>query len=442
MKVLFVGTQAGFYARDDATVEALGKNPAVTTVVVIGGNARTALLPKTRNVPHPNGGRWTLQEIVQVAIQEVVDFAVVGADEPLGAGLVDMLEEAGIPTFGPNEKAAQLEASKSWAIELMREAGIPHPESQIFTNQAKAFEFAQECDLPIVAKIDCFAGGKGVDICKTRGEVVAAVADFIRKYPGKPIIFQELLVGVEVSVFCFTDGEHISEVVAACDYKPRFDGDQGPNTGSMGSFSPPRFWSDRLAEWVKRTILRPIVDIMRRKGILYRGVIYAGLMLTSNGPKVLEFNCRLGDSEGQVILLLLESDLLDVMLACRAGTLNETPVVWNRQLVAGTVVLVDENYPGSIGNNGERIDGLDRVGNDVIVYHYGTKLVQDSNGSWDVALGGSGRRLSVTAVGTTHEEVFRRIYNAIPGISFPGKAWRADIGKGRDLPEEWAYLYA
>lgn len=442
MKVLLVGTQAGFYARDDATVEALGKNPAVTELVVINGNVRTALLPKVRNIPRPDGGRWSLQAIAQVAIEEAVDFAVVGADEPLGAGLVDMLEEAGIPTFGPNKKAAQLEASKSWAIELMQEAGIPHPESQVFTDQTKALEFAKECHIPIVAKVDCFAGGKGVELCRTREKVIAAVAGFIRDYPGKPIIFQELLVGVEVSVFCFTDGEYISKAVAACDYKPREEEDQGPNTGSMGSFSPPRFWSDRLAELVKRTILQPIVDVMRRNGIIYRGVIYAGLMLTANGPKVLEFNCRLGDSEGQVILLLLESDLLDIMMACRAGTLHETPVVWNRELVAGTVVLVDENYPGSVGNNGEEIHGLGQITNGVTVYHYGTNLVQCADGSSYVVLGGSGRRLSVTTTGRTHEEVFRKIYGAIPRISFPGKAWRADIGKGRDLPQEWARLYA
>ena len=441
MKVLFVGALAGFYARDDATVEKLAKNPTVTEIVVIGGNARTALLPKVRNIPSPNGGRWTLQEIVLVAIQETVDFAVVGADEPLGDGLVDMLEEADVRTFGPNKEAAQLEASKSKAIEWMREAGIPHAESRIFTDQTKALEFARTCAIPIVAKIDCFAEGKGVKICTTKEKAIAAVAGFIRNYPGKPIIFQELLLGVEVSVFCFTDGTDISEVVAACDYKPRSENDRGPNTGSMGSFSPPQFWSDRLAEWVKRTILLPIVEIMGRKGILYRGVIYAGLMLTADGPKVLEFNCRLGDSEGQVILLLLETDLLDIMLACRAGTLNQTPVVWNRQLVAGTVVLVDEDYPESVGNNGGHIDGLDQVGEGVIVFHYGTKLVECADGSRYVVLGGSGRRLSVTAVGATHEEVFERIYRAAQKISFPGKNWRADIGKGRDLPEDLQLIY-
>ena len=441
MKVLFGGALTGFYARDDLTVEMLTGNSEVTEVVVLGGNARTALLPKVRNVPSRDGGKWTLQAIVKVAREELPDFAVVGADEPLGEGLVDMLEAIGVPTFGPNWSAARLEASKRWAIELMRETGIPHPASQIFTDQEQALRFARLLKDPMVAKLDGFAGGKGVELCRSKEKAGAAVLGFMRTNPGMPIIFQELLQGVEMSLFCFTDGIHISDVVASCDYKPRSDGDTGPNTGSMGSFSWPEFWSDHLAELVKRIILHPIVDIMRRHGIVYKGVIYCGLMLTAAGPRVLEFNWRLGDAEGQVILPLLEGDLFNIMLACRAGRLYETPVVWNRNLAAATVVMVDESYPGSVGNNGEYVQGLDRVGPDVKVLHYGTTLVPYGD-SFYVALGGSGRRLSPMATGATLQEALRRVYAAIDVISFPGADWRRDIGKGRSLPKEWAWAFA
>lgn len=441
MKVLVAGALAGYYARDDLTTEMLTRNSKVTEVVVVGGNARTALLPKVRNVPSRDGGKWTLQAIVQLAKEEQPDFAAVLADEPLGEGLVDMLEAIGVQAFGPNRKAAQLEARKRWAIELMREAGIPHPASQIFKDQTEALRFAKLLKDPVAAKLDGFAGGKGVELCRSREEAVAAVLGFIRTNPGMPIIFQELLEGVEASVFCFTDGTDISDVVASCDYKRRFRRDRGPNTGSMGSFSWPEFWSDHLAELIKRTILRPIVDAMRRRGIVYKGVIYCGLMLTAAGPRVLEFNCRFGDAEGQVILPLLEGDLLNIMLACRAGRLHETPVVWNRELMAATVVMVDKNYPGSPGNNGGHVQGLDKVGADVEVLHYGTTLVRCGN-SFYVALGGSGRRLSPMATGATLQDALRKVYAAIELISFPGADWRTDIGEGRNLPKEWTWAFA
>jgi phosphoribosylamine---glycine ligase len=441
MNILFLGSlDRGFYGRDDATVEKLTENSRVVEVAVIQGNARTAQLPKVRNIPGRDNARWTLEAVVEVAKQESPDFAVVGAEEPLGLGIVDMLEAAGIKTFGPNREAAQLEASKSIAIEWMREGGVPHAQSQIFTDQRKAASFARKCNLPIVVKIGCFAGGKGVDLCKRRKDVVGAVSNLRQGYPGEAIIFQEMLVGREFSAFCFTDGFTISDVVAACDYKPRFNGDTGPLTGSMGSFSWPLFWSDHLAELVKTAILQPIVDVMRQKGILYRGVVYAGLMLTADGIRVLEFNCRFGDAEGQVILPLLEQDLFDVMRACRAGTLHKTPVVWNRNLMAATVVMVDRAYPGPITHNGKFVHGLDKVPEGVTVFQYGTKIVRYPGMCYAI-LGGSGRRLAPMATGSTLEEAVEKVYGAVKAITFQGADWRDDIGQGRNLPEELEHVY-
>ncbi len=437
MKVLLVGLLEGFTARDDITARLLSESSLVTELLVLTGNAATARLPKTRHILCPDGGKWELATIVETACRERVDLVVIGAEVPLSAGLVDLLNQVGIPAFGPSQIAAQLEARKSFAIKLMREALIPHPRSWIFSEQQKALEFVLKHSGPIVVKLDGLARGKGVWVCKTRGKAVDAVRACMESHPGETLVFQEMRKGVEVSAFCFTDGENISELVAACDYKPRRRKDKGPNTGSMGSFSPPTFWTDKLAETIRATILQPIVDAMRRRGILYRGVIYAGLMLTASGVEVLEFNCRFGDAEAQVILPLLKTDLLKIMLACIEGSLDQIPVEWDRQRVVGTVVLVDKNYPESVSNNGGCIDGLDLVGEGVIVFHYATKL----DGSGRVVLGGSGRRLSVTAVGATHEEVFRNIYRAIRRISFPGKAWRDDIGKGRDLSQKLRQIY-
>jgi len=455
MRVLLVSFREGFGARDHALAWLLAKSPQVTELLVARGNAATEFLPKTQNVYNESGGPWEVYELVSLAIQKQVELVVVGPEEQLADGLVDALEAVGIPAFGPTQAAARLETSKSQAIEWMREAGVPHAHSWIFTNHRKAFKFLRRCQRGVVVKLDGLARGKGVWVCKSKKAAIAAVELCKKQHPKETLVIQELLKGVEVSVFCFTDGLSVSDSIAASDYKQRFDGDEGPNTGSMGSFSPPTFWNERLAERIRRTVLQPIVDVMRKHGITYKGVIYAGLMLTAEGPQVLEFNCRFGDAEGQVILPLLESDPIDVMRACIAGRLHEVEVQWNRSLVAATVVMVHEGYPDSAGLNGVHIYGLDAVEKGMLVFHYGTTLVTCSSARDGrvnekgecsyVATGGSGRKLSITVVAESLEAALLLIYCTISpkgqGITFEGEDWRGDIGTGRDVPQEWTWVF-
>lgn len=443
MKVLLAGVEEGFYGRDHALAWRLVQSPYVSELLVARGNAGTRVLPKTRNLVYHDV--WNVEAVVATALKERVDFVVIGPEDPLVKGLADRLNEVGIPASGPSQIAAQLEGSKGWAIRLMRSALVPHPCSWIFANPKEALEFVKRNFQPCVVKMDRLAGGKGVWICDTLVEAEVAIALCEKQRPADPIVIQELRVGVEVSVFCFTDGAHISETIAVCDSKRRFDGDRGPNTGGMASFSPPSFWTDKLAQRIAATVLQAIVDALQQQGILYRGVLYAGLMLTASGPEVLEFNCRLGDPEAQVILPLLESDLMEVILACNEGRLDQVSVKWNRRKACAAVVLVDENYPDVPKNNGGHIQfGKDVEG--TYVFEYGTTRVDCQSGPGYMALAGSGRRLSVVGIGDTLKEALARIEQRIgddrTGIRFPGMDRRTDTGCNRDLPQEWAHLYA
>jgi phosphoribosylamine---glycine ligase len=440
LKVLLAGLVMGFGGRDHALAWLLSQSPRVGELLITRGNAVTSLLPKARNIPGNNGGNWEAYKVLALAVKEKVDFVVVGPEDQLAAGLIDMLQEVGISAFGPSKVAAQLETSKSWAIELMREAGIHCPRSRIFYNQRKALKFVRRHKRAVV-KLNGLARGKGVWVCRTRQAAIDAVRLCMKEHPREILVIQELLKGVEVSVFAFTDGYTVSDSIAASDYKPRFDGDRGSNTGSMGSFSPPMFWNERLAELVRRTILQPIVDAMRKRGILYKGVIYAGLMLTADGIAVLEFNCRFGDSEAQVILPLLESDPIKVMTACVEGRLHEVPVVWNRSRVAATVVMVRKGYPDDVPSSSNSIDGLDLVQEGLIVFHYGTLRIYLQNGTSYVVAGTGGRVLAVTAVADTYEDALLQVYCTLKDISFKEAAWRGDIGELRDLPSWLAPTY-
>ena len=425
MKVLIVGSGA----REHALAWRISQSQNLTSLWVADGNAGTSRF--ATNVPvKPED----VDGILASARSLAVDLVVVGPEVPLALGLVDRLEDLGIPAFGPTRAAAQIEASKSFALEVMTDARVPCPDFHVFQDQGDALTFLEKHSGPLVVKADGLAAGKGVSLCQTAEESAAAVracmtsGDFGEA--GMTVVFEEMLTGPEVSVFAFCDGTRISELATACDYKRLEDGNRGPNTGGMGSFAPADLWSSGLAEEVNRTIMLPVVQAMAERGTPYKGVLYAGIMLTPDGPKVLEFNCRLGDPETQVVLPLLESDPLEVMMACHQGGLSKTPVEWSAKHHAG-VVMVSGGYPGSY-QTGFEISGLAlEEEEDTLVFHAGTLLEHAGRTSRVVTNGG--RVLTVVGSGDSLAQARVRAYDRLRQISFQGAFYRTDIG---DLESE------
>ena len=418
MKVLIVG--AG--GREHALAWRLRKSPSLSQLWVAGGNAGTAAI--ATNLPvNPED----VEAVASEAGALRADLVVVGPEVPLALGLVDRLSSLGIPAFGPSAAAAQLESSKSFALEVMREAGVPSPWFRVFHDQSEALAFIDGHAGPLVVKADGLAAGKGVFLCAAREEAAAAVRACMSQgvfgAAGEAVVLEEMLEGPEVSVFAFSDGEHISSLAAACDYKRLLDGDQGPNTGGMGSYAPPLFWDSALAGKISRTVMQPVIQTLAVRGIPYRGVLYAGIMLTKEGPKVLEFNCRLGDPEAQVILPLLEGDPLELMLACAQGRLAQTPVRWRDQPHVG-VVITSGGYPGTY-QTGLEITGLEQAVADTHVFHAGTRLVPGEGRAKVVTSGG--RVLTVVGWGDSLEQARAAAYRRAQGISFQGAYYRRDI---------------
>jgi len=431
LKVLIVGSGG----REHALAWRLHQSPQLTGLWVANGNAGTADIATNLGVSPED-----IEGVVVAARSLAIDLVVIGPELPLAAGLVDRLSALGIPAFGPTKAAAQIEASKSFAREVMREAGVPGPEFWVFNDRQEALDFIRRHPNPVVVKADGLAAGKGVSLCQTQREAEEAVEACMVEHrfgpAGDTVVIEELLSGREVSVFAFTDGQDLSSLAAACDYKRVGDGDLGPNTGGMGSFVPPDFWDDALAEEISATIMRPVVEGMARRGTLYRGVLYAGIMLTRSGPKVLEFNCRFGDPEAQVILPLLESDPIQLMLACWEGRLAQFPVHWQRQAQVA-VVMTSAGYPGKY-DTGYEIAGLGTQDPHSLVFHAGTKSLLEGGVSKVVTNGG--RVLTVVGRGTSLAEARTWAYDRLQGIHFEGAYYRSDIG---DLPigdreEAWA----
>ena len=429
MRVLVVGSGA----REHALCWRLKLSPQVSDIWVAAGNSGTALIAD--NVPvSPED----VDGLASLASQLKVDLVVVGPEQPLVDGLVDRLSGMAIPAFGPSTSAAQLEASKSFARQVMTDAGVPGPDYRVFHDCSAALEFVGNHSSPVVIKADGLAAGKGVALCSSPEEAVLAVKgcmeDRIFGAAGDAIVIEEWLQGTEVSIFAFCDGERLSTPVAACDYKQVADGDQGPNTGGMGSFAPPPFWNADLSEQICRTILEPTVARMAEIGCPYRGMLYAGLMLTSNGPKVLEFNCRFGDPETQVILPLLESDPVEVMQACISGNLAQTPVIWGNRAHVG-VVMVSGGYPGAY-ETGKEITGLEghsqsadmaSLDADHLVFHAGADQVTDESGVTRTLTSG-GRVLTVVGRGQSIDEARVAAYRKVEQIHFEDARYRLDIG--------------
>ena len=418
MKVLLVGSGG----REHALAWRLKRSPRLTDLWVAGGNAGTAQVATNLKV-NPED----VAAVADAARSLGVDLVVVGPEQPLADGLVDRLDSIGIPAFGPSRAAAQLEASKSFARQVMQDAGIPSPEYRVFRDRSLALDFLHSHGGQVVVKADGLAAGKGVALCSSTEEAVIAVMgcmdDRIFGAAGDIVVIEEWLRGAEVSVFGFSDGENVSNLVAACDYKPIGEGDTGPNTGGMGSFTPPVFWNPQLAEEVSRTIMEPIIGAMAQQGAPYRGMLYAGLMFTQSGPRVLEFNCRFGDPETQVILPLLESDPIEVMTACIEGNLSQTPVCWGAQAHLG-VVMVSGGYPGPYAT-GLEITGLNEENSDTIVFQAGTQLTADNGGR---VVTSGGRVLTVVGRGDSLPQAREAAYRRAEQIHFQNAYYRRDIG--------------
>jgi phosphoribosylamine--glycine ligase len=415
MRVLVVGSGA----REHAITWKLHQSPKVRELLVAPGNAGTSTIAHNLPVSAEN-----VDDLVGIARERKVDLVFVGPEGPLAAGLVDRLQDAGIPSYGPSKAAARIEASKAFSKSLMQQYGIPHAKGESFADIEAARAYLAGMSVPVVVKADGLAAGKGVIIARTRDEAMAALRDCMERKAfgtaGDTVVIEEYLAGPEVSAFAFTDGEYVSPLAAACDYKRALDGDEGLNTGGMGSYSPPTFWTSELAQRIRREVMEPTVKALARAGSPFRGVLYGGIMLTKDGPKVLEFNCRLGDPETQVILPLLKSDLVDIVMATLDGRLSRMPIAWDNSACVG-VVMASGGYPGKY-SVGFPITGLESVSDDVVVFHAGTK--KDMEGR---TITNGGRVVTVTAKGTTLQEAREAAYAGVSRINFKDAHCRKDI---------------
>ncbi|MCC7370835.1 MAG: phosphoribosylamine--glycine ligase [Chloroflexi bacterium] len=417
--VLVVGNGA----REHALCHVLRRSPSVTTLSCTPGNAGTAAVAE--NVSASLGD---VDQLVRIAQQRVADLVIVGPEAPLAAGLADRLREAGIRTFGPGQAAARIEASKAWAKDLMRGIGVPTARAVTATSHAAARRAVEQVGLPAVIKADGLAAGKGVTVALDRVAADAALDElFVRRSLGSAadvVVVEEFLEGRELSVIALCDGERLAILPPARDYKAALEGGLGPNTGGMGAFTRPSFATPGLLARLRIEILEPVVRELGRRGAPFVGALYAGLMVTASGPKVIEFNCRLGDPETQVILPLLESDLLDAMLAAADGRLDAGALRWSSDVLCG-VVLTAGGYPGTY-TTGDVIHGLDTLPDDIMVFHAGTRQRPEG----EIVTAG-GRVLTVVGRGATLEQARTRAYAGAAGISYRGVRYRADIGDER-----------
>lgn len=415
MKVMVIGGGA----REHTLAWKIAQSPKVTELYAAPGNAGTAAIAHNLNL------RPTDIEALAATAQDLgIDLTVVGPEAPLAFGIVDHFEHLGIPIFGPTKAATRIESSKVFARKLMQKYAIPCPRGVIFSSYSEAKEYLESQPAPIVVKADGLAAGKGVTVANSKEEALKALSATMEAKifgsAGDSVIVEECLTGKEVSLLALTDSKTVIPLVPACDYKRVFDDDQGPNTGGMGSYSPPGFFDTALTKEVMRTILEPAIRAMAEEGMPYKGVLYAGLMITPDGPKVLEFNARFGDPETQVILPCLKADLVDILLAIINNRLDEIVIEWSNNACVG-VVMASAGYPRSY-KTGFTIKGLDKLDMEILVFHAGTKQGENSQ-----VYTNGGRVLTVTATGKTMAEARTRVYQNLPRIHFKGCHYRKDI---------------
>ena len=414
MKILVVGGGG----REHTIIKKIKENPAVETIYALPGNGGIAADAVCVNI-----GAKDIEGIVKFAAEQKIDYAIVAPDDPLALGAVDALNAIGIPAFGPDKKAAVIESSKVFSKNLMKKYGIPTAAYEVFDKAEDAKAYVETCKIPVVIKADGLALGKGVIIAMQREEAVAAVesimCDRVFGDSGSQIVVEEFLEGPEVSVLSFTDGNVVVPMVSSMDHKRALDGDQGLNTGGMGTIAPNPFYTEAVAERCMQEIFLPTIEAMKAEGRPFKGCLYFGLMITKDGPKVIEYNCRFGDPETQVVLPLLKSDLLTIMQAVSAGKLAETPVEFSDG-AACCVVMASGGYPGSY-EKGHVItipEGLNAQ-----VFVAGAALKDDQ------LVTSGGRVLGVTATADTLAEAVALAYQDVEKISFEKAFYRRDIGR-------------
>ena len=409
----------GSGGREHALVWKIRESPRVKEVFAAPGNGGTKAIAHNLSI-----SAHDISSLLTAAKEYEIDLTVVGPEGPLALGIVDAFQEKGLSIFGPTKEGTLIESSKAFCKTLLDKYGIPQARGNIFTDFTDAARFIREIRPPLVIKADGLAGGKGVMMASSKDEALIYVSELMQEGKlgdaGKKVIVDEYLEGREVSLLAFSDGHDIIPMVPACDYKRAYDQDQGSNTGGMGSYSPPSFFDEAEVRRATEAILRRAVGAMNKEGKEFRGVLYAGLMVTSDGPKVLEFNARFGDPETQVILPRLKSDLMDIMLATVQGKLDDVTLEWDSDAYMG-VVMVSGGYPQGY-TSGLPITGLDRVDEDIMVFQGGTVEREGR------LLTNGGRVLTVVGRGKDVAEARQRVYSNITRIQFEGCRYRQDIG--------------
>ena len=421
MKVLVVGSGG----REHAIVTSVAKSPRVDKIYCAPGNAGIAALAECVPI-----GAMEFDKLVAFAKEKQIDFTIIGMDDPLVGGIVDVFEAEGLKVFGPKKNAAILEGSKAFSKDLMKKYHIPTAAYENFTSPEEALAYLETAKMPIVLKADGLALGKGVLICNTLEEAKAGVKEIMedKKFgtAGNTMVVEEFMTGREVSVLSFVDGKTIQIMSSAQDHKRAKDGDQGLNTGGMGTFSPSPFYTPEIQKFCEEQIYQPTMDAMKAEGRDFVGILFVGLMMTQDGPKVLEYNARFGDPEAQVVLPRMKNDIIDVMEACIDGKLDQVDLQFEDN-AAVCVVLASDGYPEHY-EKGKKITFLKDFASEdgYYAFHAGTKLTEDG------LVTNGGRVLGITAKGATLKEARKNAYKATEWVTFDNKYMRNDIGKAID----------
>ncbi|MBW1649405.1 MAG: phosphoribosylamine--glycine ligase [Deltaproteobacteria bacterium] len=422
MNILIIGKGG----REHALAFKIAQSPKVNKIYCAPSNSGIAEIAEPVNININN-----IDALADFALQKNIQLTVVGPEKSLALGIVDTFEKKDLKIFGPSKKAAQIEASKSFAKKIMAKANIPTPKSETFTDINKANQYIKKQKTPIVIKADGLAAGKGVIICDTTQKALNTAGNMLVKNQfgksGKKILIEEYAIGKEASFIAFCDGTNILPFPLSCDHKPAFDNNKGPNTGGMGVYSPAPFINKTLYKKIAETIILPAVKTMKKSGAIYKGFLYAGLIINNDNVKVLEFNCRMGDPEAQALLVRVKNDIIEIMEACIQEKLNKFTLDINKK-ASVCVIMASSGYPNKTVEKGALITGLEKITpkDNLFIFHSGTKKKNNNlttNG---------GRVLGITALGNNIENASKKAYNAIKQISWKGAFYRKDIGKSRE----------